>query len=249
MITPIEQSPNLVFDPARQQITPPPVIQPQPLPALTETPVRESSSSNKQNFGSDGGGDKTPEQQAQSDTAQKLRAAWAYLQQLKSEVSMALSGGYADNVKRAALKAAEVASSIVTLSMQIPVSGGEQVMTTNAWLPPSFVGMTDDGQTNSFAAPSSSDATVASSDSFSGTGTVSAVSLVDLARGGLGAAKEVIVEAASAPQFTANDRVDINALMQRVLNSMAVVEQIAERLPLEPGTQTAAVPNRVDFEA
>lgn len=243
MITPIEQSPNLVFDPARQQITPPPVIQPQPLPALTETPLRESSPSNKQNFGSDGGGDKAPEQQAQSETAQKLRAAWAYLQQLKSEVSMALSGGYADNVKRAALKAAEVASSIETLSMQIPVSGEQQVLTVNSWLPPSFVGMTDDGGTDSsaVAAPPS--------DSSFETETVSAVSLVDLARGGLGAAKEVIVEAASAPQFTADDRVDINALMQRVLNSMAVVEQIAGRLPLEPGAQTAAVPNRVDFEA
>lgn len=244
MITPIEQSPHLVFDPARQQITPPPVVQPQPLPALTETPLQESTASNKQDSGSDSSsGDKAPEQQAQSQTAQKLRAAWAYLQQLKSEVSMALSGGYADNAKRAAQRAAEVASSIETLSMQIPMSGDQQVLAVNSWLPPSFVGMENSGGTDSSSAASPS------SDYSAETETVSAVSLVDLARGGLGAAKEVIVEAASVSQFTEEDRTDINTLMQRVLNSMAVVEQIAARLPLEPGAQTVAVPNKVDFEA
>lgn len=242
MITPIEQSPNLVFDPARQQITPPPVIQPQPLPALTETPLRESTPSNKQNFGSSGGGDKAPEQRAQSQTAQKLRAAWAYLQQLKAEVAMALSGGYADNAKRAALKVADVASSIETLSMQIPVSGDEQVLTANSWLPPSFIGVAETGGTSVAPTPSPSNYSAEKENS-------SPAVLIDLARSGLGAAKEVIIEAASAPQFTEKDRVDINALMQRVLNSMAAVEQIAARLPLEPGAQTAAAPNRVDFEA
>ena len=242
MITPIEQSPNLVFDPARQQITPPPVIQPQPLAALAETPLRESTPSNKQNFGSGGGGDKAPEQQAQSQTAQKLRAAWAYLQQLKAEVAMALSGGYADNAKRAALKVADVASSIEALSMQIPISGDEQVPTANFWLPPSFIGVDETGGTSVAPVPSLSTYSDEKEN-------ISPAFLIDLARSGLGAAKEVVIEAASSPQFTEEDRADINALMQRVLNSMATVEQIASRLPLEPGAQSTAVSSRVDFEA
>jgi len=258
MLNPIQQT-SLAFEPARQQITPPvPVIPPTP-PRTADLPVQTSQNpqenSGPQQDGSSKGGsqDNAFEQQAQAESADKLRAAFSRLTQLKQEAAQSLVSGNARGAKEAAEEAAEVASTIRDVTGSVPPSGlgaiesaADQLSqsqnascSSSSFFSSSSSSWNGSSSGNSGSSSSSSSSTGSASgssvSSLSGTQTI-----LDIARSGLGAAKDVVDTAAAVPQQPIENSRAIDSYMNTVMDAMAGVEAIASTASDTAAAQTAA---------
>lgn len=247
MLTPIEQTPSLVYDPARQQIMPAVVVPTQPTTVPPDAPVQKSEgSSTPQDYqsGKRRGNELAYEQREQAEAAQKLRAAWAYLQQLKSQAAQAIAGGSASSARRYALDAADVASSIELITLQTPFArdagtrSSIMAIPSDSWMPPSIPASLDDAQ-NLASAPA--EVTSDASD---------AQTVVQLARYGLGSARDVVADAGTLSHYSAEERSAVDSSMRKVISAMASVEALASRLVLAESEAKAAVDSaRIDVTA
>lgn len=265
LVNPVQQTP-LVYDPARQVLTPPaPVdLQPQQLPATA--PVQQGDTpQDKFQPRSGGGGSQQDGGTSDSEkaaTAEQLHNAWLRLQQLQEEANQALLAGDASGAKQAAQAAAQVAVQIQNVTGSTPgVAIGaievaaEQISAHDASTEDnsgsgsgsddsSLLAKENGTIVEPGAASTGAPASIpGSSGGSAGTGTV-----IDLARAGLGTARDIVDTAASIPSHPAADRASISGYKQTVLNAMAGVEAIAARL-LGVNTATAASSTLIDIQA
>ncbi len=71
----------------------------------------------------------------------------------------------------------------------------------------------------------------------------------EIARAGLGAAKDVVESAASIPYHPIEDRIAINAMRHQILDAMAGVENIAAKMAAHPTAPVAAEkPQHIDLK-
>jgi hypothetical protein len=235
----VQQSP-LPFDPARQQFTPPqPVVSPSP-PRPAEVPVQATAtpkdkfSKNQGDQGDDSG--KAYDNQQQAATAGKLRAAYLRLTELQREAAAALNAGNAKRAKEVAQEAAEVAQSIHAQTSAMPISdlGAIEVQADQ------MIASSSSG--GSAAAPASSGSSTGS------TVTITVSGVIDLARDGLGTAKDVVDTASMLPQHPIEDRIALSGMRQTVLAAMAGVEAIAAKVAEQAAQGSASkASNRIDI--
>ncbi|MTJ80114.1 MAG: hypothetical protein F8N37_03690 [Telmatospirillum sp.] len=210
MITPVQQTP-IPLDPIRQQITPTLPIEPPPPPRPADTPVQPGDST-QDNFSSRDGDGKNRRGQALDDqqkaeTANKLRNAYLRLKDLKREADAAAASGNAALARDLAAEAANVAS---TIPASVGIMGQGPAATSESAKP--FVA--------SAGGPSpAKDETT----------TPDLPAVLDIARAGLGSAKETVDIAANVPTQPVADRIAINEMRQQVLTAMANVETIANQ--------------------
>ena len=217
MITPLQQTP-IPLDPIRQQITPTTVpIEPPPPPPPAQMPV-QASDGTQDKFDPQSGDDRNRRGQGLDDRqkaeyASKLRTAYLRLKDLKREADAAAASGNAALARDLAAEAANVASTI-------PATVGI-IQESTRWEP----------------APSGQSATAATTTT---TGTraapdaptpdeIDVSGALDIARDGLGSAKDTVDIAAGVPRQPVVDRLAINEMRQQVLTAMASVETIATR--------------------
>ncbi len=217
MLTPVQQTP-LPLEPARQQITPTPPVEPPPPMPVAQAPLQPSANNQDQFDPQTGTGGRSPQDRAQEDqqqaeSASKMRVAWARLNQLQELATEAASSGDANRAKEVALEAAAVASDIRDLAAGLPIVSVGAIDV-----------VADQLAQKQLAADGS---------------TVDIASTLDAARAGLGTAKNVVDTAASIPYHPVEDRIAINGLRHQVLDAMAGVEAIAAQVadastPLRP---------------
>lgn len=220
MITPVQQTP-IPLDPMRQQITPAPPIAP-PAPArLPDTPVQAADSAqDKFNPKSEDNRGQQYEQELtdQQRTDTMSKLRAAYLR--LHELQHDVNSAFAAGD---ASRAKELAAEAAEVAQTIPASVGIlQLSAQDNESAPSASGGgngSDAPQTTSF----------------------------DIARAGLGAAKEVIEIAASIPYHPVEDRIAINGMRHQILDAMAGVEDIAAKVaaPIAAPEDTP----HIDFKA
>lgn len=199
MITPLQQTP-LPLDPIRQQITPTPPVAPPPPPNLTDTPVQAADSS-QDKFTPEN--DDSRDEQRNSDLTEQQRSDT--VGRLRSaclrlhELQREVNSAYASGN---AARAKELASEAAGVAQTIPASVG-------------------------FLQPSTAD--IAKNDSLNAASTPTLTLTFDVARDGLGAAKDVVDTAASIPYHPVADRIAINSMRHQVLDAMAGVENLAAK--------------------
>jgi len=244
-VNPVQQTP-LAYDPARQVLTPPAPIEPPLPPQPATTPVQQAGTPQDKFSPRDGGGgsqqDGGTTDQQKAAVAEQLHSAWMRLQQLKEEANQALLSGDARGAKDAAQEAAQVAVSIENLTGSTPdVALGpieiaaEQISQHDASTPSGGQGSSGAGQNGSDTGDGGSAVTVGTSDGSAGLGVGGATAsgpatVIDIARAGLGTARDVVDTAASIPSHPAADRASINGYKLTVLEAMAGVEAIAARV-------------------
>ncbi len=209
MLTPVQQTP-LPLEPARQQITPTPPVEPPPPMPVAQAPLQPPSNPQDQFNPQSGSGGRSPQDRAQEDqqqaeTAGKMRLAWARLNQLQELATEAASSGNAHRAMEVAMEAAAVASDIRDLASGLPIISVGAI----------------DAVAEQLAQQQSSGG---------GTSAAAAPTILDSARAGLGTAKNVVDMAASVPYHPVEDRIAINGLRHQVLDAMAGVEAIAARI-------------------
>ncbi len=234
-ITPVQQTP-LPFEPARQQLTPPPPVNPTPAPQPA-TPAVTQSATPQDKFQQGGGGGSggqsgsaATDQQQQAVT-QQLQAAYQQLQQLKQQASQALAAGDSKAATQAAQEAAQVAVSIENITGAAPDVGLAAIE----------IEVQQISAQNSTSSQSSTPSQLAA--------VGEQPTVIDLARAGLGTANDVVDTAASVPTHQVADRQSISGYKQTVLQAMAGVEAIAARLLGTSGSASAGSTATVDISA
>ena len=228
MLNPIEQSPALAYEPARQQA----LQQPQAEGAAAVTPAQAASLSTtgqvQQSAGSSSGGSATGNQsdsgddsssQQQSSASHRLGAAWSTLSQLKHQASAALSSVNVSAARELAAEAAGIAGSIRDLVSS--AGAGATAGADSALQEADAVSAEAPAGLNSGSASSSTSA--GSGGSTAGQGT----SPIDLARASLGAAKDVIDTALQQPSLSESDQNALVSQQQTVTSAMVSVETVA----------------------
>lgn len=233
LVNPLQQT-SLVYDPARQQVTPPPppVSTPQQNPA--DVPVQAAATPQDQLNPNGGGGRGGAGGRQESATAAQLRAAWARLEQLREQVREALVSGDAKQAKEMAQEAAAVATTIGDIAGSTPSSGVDSVVYAAQQIEAQGggSGTSGGGQTPADAGLSPGELPT----------------VIDLARAGLSAAKAVVGTAASIPTHPVGDRVAISGYMQTVLDAMAGIEALAAQAS-GGGATPAGGSGRIDIRA
>ena len=264
-VNPIQQTP-LAYDSARQVLTPPAPIEPPPQPQPATAPVQQGATPQDKFRPRDGGGGSQPEagtsEQDKAALSEQLHNAWVRLQQLKQEANQALLAGDAKGAKDAAQEAAQVAVSIENITGSSPdVALGpievaaQQISQQDAskgddhgYPSPDQDGTaTGSGQAGPTQTPDASGSGLPASGNDNG-GTPAPNSLIDVARAGLGTARDVVDTAASIPSHPAADRASIIGYKRTVLEAIAGVEAIAARVLGAQGTGTSGS-NRIDIRA
>jgi hypothetical protein len=256
MLNPIQQT-SLAFEPARQQITPPVQVAPPPPVRPADLPVQTSQNSPEnsgpqQDGGSKGGSqDNAFERQAQAETADKLRSAYGRLTQLKQQAAQSLVSGNARGAKEAAEEAAEVASTIRDVTGSVSMSGLGAIQSSADQLSQSSASSSDSSSSDSTSFFSNNSSSIFSSATDGGSPPLPSGSIVaptpsgsatilDLARSGLGTAKEVVDTAAAVPQQPIEDRRAIDSYMRSVMDAMAGVEALASTAADQATAKSAA---------
>ena len=243
MLTPVQQTP-LAYDPTRQHITPATPVIPTPPVRPADVPVQSSSppedQSNTQDGGSKGSpGDQAAAQQQMNETAATLRGALARLTELRLQADAAASTGNTRQATLVAEEAAQVASSIRDATGTVPGTG-----TAPPAPPPaqpatqSGTGGQDDSGQNPSAPPSAAPPPAP----------IDAPAIIDLARSGLGSAKDVVDVTASLPQQPIEDSRAIAVYMSQIHDAMAGVEAIAAKISTPTG-KTSKSATRIDIKA
>ncbi len=219
MITPLQQTP-LPLDPMRQQITPAPPVAPPPPPRQPDTPLQATDSS-QDTFDSKSGDGSNDQRDAERLDQQRSSSEG----KLRSaylrlhELQREVGSALASG---SASRAKELAAEAAEVAQSIPASVGiiqVSVLESAQHTPP------DDSPALSLPA------------SF------------DIARDGLGTARDVVEAAASIPYHPVADRIAINAMRQQVLEAMAGVEHIAAMAAnAQTGASVEAAP-RLDVKA
>ncbi|MDR3441297.1 hypothetical protein [Telmatospirillum sp.] len=225
MITPVLQTP-IPLDPVRQQITPTPPIDPPAPPRPADQPL-QASESTKDKFNPNTNDDRNRRDQALEDqqrveTANKLRSAYLRLKDLKREAGAAADSGNASLAK-------EIAGEAATVAATIPVNVGiialdAQEAARVAQQTATKAETTDDAAMNVPAA-------------------------LDIARAGLGSAKDVVEIAAEVPHHPVADRIAINEMRQQVLGAMADVEAIAGNVAADTPQVASPSADHIDMQA
>lgn len=234
LVNPVQQTP-LAYDPARQILTPPVQLPVQPAQQPATPPVQHGDTPQDTFSPRDGGGSGGQSgaggsSKDQAALADQLRAAYLRLQQLKEQASEALIAGDAKGAKDAAQQAAEVAVTIENITGSAPDSGAGPIEIAAQQL------------SAQNATSSESDGVEAASGSLP--------SVIDIARAGLGAAKDVVDTAASIPYHPIADRISIEGYMQTVLDAMAGVEAVAARISGNSSSTSATTSgSQVDINA
>lgn len=220
MITPLQQTP-LPLDPVRQQITPTPPVEPPPPLRQPDTPVQASDSS--QDTFNQTSEDNRDNRHAADLTAQQRIETFGKLRSAYLRLNELQREAGAALASGNASLAKELAAEAAGVAQTIPASVG-------------FLQMTSQVSTASPASDSTTEVDLPAS--------------FDIARAGLGAAKDVIETAASIPYHPVADRIAINGMRHQVLDAMAGVENIAAQAA---AFQAAAAPAEktahVDFKA
>ena len=233
MLNPIEQSPALAYEPARQQQI---VQHPQTEGAAAVTSlqtaalsttgqVQQSASSapggnttggaEDDNSGSSSSGD-------QGSASQQLGAAWSTLANLKHQAAAAVESGNLSTARALASEAAGIAGSIRDI---VSMAGGS-----------SSAGAEMDLQEADAVTAETASQTNSSSNSQSnggsgngGTSSSQGTSPLDLARASLSAAKDVVDSVMQQPGLTQADQSALISQQQLVVQAMAAVEQTASQ--------------------
>lgn len=221
MLNPIEQSPALAFEPARQQYVHHPQAEGaaavtaaqaatlsttgQVQQAATGTATGDSTGNGASGNSSDGAG-------AQSNASQQLGAAWSTLTQLKHQAAAALSSGNLSAARVLASEAAGIAGSIRDIVAMAGGSGtaGAQLDIQEANL---VAASTPVGEATTATTPHSQ-----------------TVSPLDLARSGLASAKELIDSVLSQPAQTQTEQSALISQQQSVISAMSAVENVAAQI-------------------
>ncbi len=268
LVSPVQQTP-LVYDPARQILTPPAPIDVPPQQQPTTPPIQRGDTPQDKFQPRDGGGrsqqDAGTSDSEKAATAGQLHNAWLRLQQLQEEANQALLAGDARGAKQAAQEAAQVAVTIQNVTGSSPdVALGpievaaQQISAHDA----STQGDSGSGDGNPGSSPEPTQGSPTPGGTSPGTtlpgDTVQAQSgdtsgsppgtVIELARASLGTARDIVDTAASIPSHPAADRASISGYKQTVLQAMAGVEAIAARL-LGVATASSGSTGRVDIRA
>lgn len=223
MITPLQQTP-LPLDPVRQQITPTPPIAPPPPPSLPDTPVSAADSS-QDKF--------DPQDEESRDEGQG------------SQLTDQQRGETLGKLRSACLRLHELqreatsafASGNASLAKELAAEATEVAQSI-----PASVG---------FLQPTSSELTQMAT--LNGESASRLPATFDVARDGLGAAKDVVDTAAGIPYHPVEDRIAINSMRHQVLDAMAGVEDLAtkaaEALARVKSDAITALNKRLDVKA
>ena len=227
MLNPVQQTP-LAFDPARQQITPPVPVPAPPQPRAADIPIQAGDTPQNKFDAQDQSGNGSPsdleyENRQRADTANKLRQAYARLAELKAQASSALNTGDAQQAKQAAEEAAQVASNIQEATGAIPTSGLGVIQ----------------NQADQLAQGTPIPGSVPAPAPQPPIPGVDTATVIDLARSGLGSAKEVVDTAASIPQ-PIEDRRSIDIYGKQVQNAIVGVEAFASKVADSAAAKAAA---------
>jgi hypothetical protein len=219
MITPLQQTP-LPLDPMRQQITPAPPIAPPPPPRQPDTPLQATDSS-QDKFDSKSGDGSSDQRDAER------------LDQQRTSSEGKLRSAYLRLHELQREVSSALASGSASLAKALAAEATEVAQSI-----PANVGVIQvSAQESTQQMPPDDTTTLSLSASF------------DIARDGLGTARDVVESAASIPYHPVADRIAINAMRQQVLEAMAGVEHIAAMAAAaQTGASAEAVP-RLDVKA
>jgi len=215
MLNPIEQSPAMAYEPARQQIMQHPQAEGAATGSLNQIAALSTVGQVQQTVGSSAGGDTTgagngngsDASQQQSNASQQLGAAWSTLAQLKHQAAAALSSGNISAARAFASEAAGIAGSIRDI---VSTAGG---------------GSASAGAEMDLQEADSVTAETTSGNSQTQPGT----SPLDLARSSLANAKDVVDSAMQQTGLTQADQSALISQQQAVVTAMAAVEAVAAK--------------------
>jgi hypothetical protein len=235
MLNPIEQSPAMAYEPARQQIMQHPQAEGAAAGSSNQIAALSTVGQVQQTVSSGAGGDTTgagngnssDASQQQSNASQQLGAAWSTLSQLKHQAAAALSSGNISAARVFASEAAGIAGSIRDI---VSTAGG----TASA------------GAQMDIQEADSVTAETAPGDSQTQQGT----SPLDLARSSLANAKDVVDSAMKQTGLTQADQSALISQQQAVVTAMAAVEAVAAKQSADsPLVSSYAVHSLVDIKA
>lgn len=216
MLTPLQQTP-IPLDPVRQQITPIPPIAPLPPARPADLPIQANETA-QDKFDRNSSADSGRQDQALED-------------QQRAETASKLRTAYLrlNELQREA--SAAVAAGDASLARELAGEAANVAQTI-----PANVGFIETAA-QQIKAQGTSKAEVED--------LVNVPAALDLARAGLGTAKDVVDTVASAPQHPLPDRIAIVDMRHQVLDAMASVEEIATRYA---DSQTSAPDNAVHVD-
>lgn len=241
MLNPIEQSPALAYEPARQQI----LHQPQAEGAAAVTPTQaaalstsgqvQQSAESGANGGATGNQDDSGDGasgQPHSSAAQRLGAAWSTLSQLKHQASAALSSGNVSTARELASEAASIAGSIRDLVSSAGAAGmagaDSALQEADAVSADAPVGLSASAASASTTSALAASASIGpSSTETASMGQSQGASPLDLARAGLNAAQDVIATSLQQTALTSEERSALISQQQMVGSAMVTVETVA----------------------
>jgi hypothetical protein len=191
------QQTPLPIDPIRQQITPTPPIAPPAPPGLAETPVKAA----------DNAQDKF---NAKDQQDQNNRRRQALTEEQRAETIGKLRNAYLRLTELQREADAAVTAGNASYAKELAAQAADVAQTI-----PASVGILQAAEQSAPQSPSESD------------NGGSVMSTFDIARAGLGTAKDLIEMVASIPYHPIADRIAIDSMRHQVINAMADVETIA----------------------
>jgi hypothetical protein len=200
MLNAVQQTP-MAFDPARQQITPPPPAAPVAPQRAADIPIQAGAAPqdkfNPRDDRNRNRRDRRYEEKERAEAAQNLRTARRRLEELRGQARAAVLAGDANDARDAAEEAARVAGWILAAAGRFAAA--------------SFGAMQTAAADRDHDSEDISDMSAA----------------LDLARSGLGAAKDVVDAAITLPYHPIADRHALGLYMHEVVNAMTGIEEIA----------------------
>jgi hypothetical protein len=220
MLSPLQQTP-LPLDPVRQQITPTPPVAPPAPPGPAETPVKAADSS-QDKF--------NPKSQDERSSRQEQ----ALTEQQRADIVSKLRNAFLrlNELQREANAA--VTAGDASHAKALAAEAAEVAQTI-----PASVGILQLVAQESASSRSQS----------LQTGDNSSLSTFDIARVGLGTAKDVVETAASIPYHPIADRIAIDGMRHQILDAMAEVEAIASTAAAPRATVQTDGAQHIDVKA
>lgn len=232
MLNPIEQSPALAYEPARQQqIVQHPQTEGAAAVTSSQTAALSTTGQVQQSASSAPGGNTTGGAEDdnsgsssgdQGSASQQLGAAWSTLANLKHQAAAAVESGNLSTARALASEAAGIAGSIrdiVSMAGGASSAGAEMDLQEADAVTAEAV---------SHAGGSSSSSQSGSSNGV-GTTTSQGTSPLDLARASLSTAKDVVDSVMQQPGLTQADQSALISQQQMVVQAMAAVELTASQ--------------------